>query len=242
MYLAQQGLVGAGNVQDFVEVFFRQRMTRRVQAPERRYLVPPHGVFPFMAPCASTVVLEPWRVRTLIHRMPDAPLAAVCIGLDAIQFAVQWQPGLAVVLIKPKGVAAQVVGQGDRMGIGIDARLAEAHRPIDTPLHQTFDEHRGLQPVHRSHDAACHQHLCNVFADVVDMLHGVFDFIVLPVFVSNERFAGKLIKGDHRHDFTQHRHKEPGHVEQVHAIVFKAFDQCIVSLLVDLCGWHRDYF
>ncbi len=97
-----------------------------------------------------------------------------------------------------------------------------------------------MQPAHRTHDAAYHQHLCNVFADVVDMLHGVFDFIVLPVFVSDERFAGELIEGDHGHDFTQHRHKESGHVEQVHAIVFKAFDQCIVSLLVHLSGRHRD--
>ncbi len=232
--------MGAGNAQDFLNVLFRERMTRRVQAFECRYLVPTHGVFPLMAPRTGTVVLEPRRVRTLIQRVPDAPVEAGRIRLDAIKLAVQWQPGLAIVLIKPKGVAAQVLGQRDRMGIGIDARLAEAHRPIDTPLHQAFDEHRGLQSAHRAHDAAYHQHLCNVFADVVYMLHGVFDFIVPPVFVSNERFAGKLIEGDHGHDFTQHRHKEPGHVEQVHAIVFKAFDQCIVSLLVHLRGRHRD--
>ncbi len=141
VYLAQQRLVGAGDAQDFLNVFFRERMTRRVQAPERRYLIPTHGVFPFMAPGAGTVVLELRRVRTLIQRMPDAPLGAGGIGLDAIQFAVQWQPGLAIVLIKPKGVAAQVVGQRHRMRIGIDARLAETYGPVDTPLHQAFDEH-----------------------------------------------------------------------------------------------------
>nr|WP_239689865.1 hypothetical protein [Pseudomonas syringae] len=59
------------------------------------------------------------------------------------------------------------------------------------------------------------------------MLHGLFHFPVRPVFVGNERFADNLIESNHGHDFTQHRHKEPGRIEYVHATVFQVVDQRI---------------